>query len=435
MKKIFLALIFTMFGAFFGMSAYADSPEFVQQEYQILMRQPIKEEVDRQSTSEAARYFDNCLPAARSGQSIYPDTYGGCYKDGGNFVIQVTTSDLSEYLFLQEEFPCVVFEQVKYSENYLQGLVDEYLMTYDPETETVYCAGVDVHNNCVFIRVDEETLSHKTNDPDSPIRFELGHPIIPHSLYPENNAESDEDSPAVNKSSIETINEEDIYNTINSFTKSNQAVTNVKGGQTLENRGPFGNKSKCKFTAGIGCTTSDGKKGLVACGHDMAKNDLIALDGGTLIGYVSLVQYTNGFGDYCIITLADNVTADGATYCQSNVVRQNHNVHNPMVGDKLFRYSQLNKFATFTVEYTNITIPQFVDGQLIYTSGMAEAKLTSGDVVTYGDSGVGVYHNSRDDDFSSFLEFSGIVSTGDDYNGTFYFTMPKYIYNCTIVCV
>lgn len=91
------------------------------------------------------------------------------------FVIQVTSSDLSEYQFIQDEFPCVVFKQVKYSYNYLQNLTYEYRNTYDPNSETIYSSCVDIHLNRAVIGVDEETLSRKTNDPDSPIIFELGH--------------------------------------------------------------------------------------------------------------------------------------------------------------------------------------------------------------------------------------------------------------------
>lgn len=88
MKKIFLALIFTMFGAFLGMSAYAASPEFVQQETQILRQQLVKDGIDRQNAHAAADYFYSCLPSDENGYEIYPDTYGGDYPDdNGHFVI------------------------------------------------------------------------------------------------------------------------------------------------------------------------------------------------------------------------------------------------------------------------------------------------------------------------------------------------------------
>ena len=351
MKKIFLALIFTVFGAFFGMSAYADSPEFAQQEFKILRQQPIEDGIDRQNTSAAAMYFDNCLPAFESGQLIYPDTYGGCYKDGGNFVILVTTSDLSEYLFLQEEFPCIVFKQVKYSYNYLVKLRDEYMETYDCNTETVYGGGIDVYNNRAHIDVDEETLSHKTNDPDSPLVFELGSPWI---IGIDTGEEDDDtfagDLSVLDEKDVDPADGEEISETAGLSAKASQAAINIRGGQRLTVYKENGTSLVEYISAGIGCTTRSGKRGLVVNGHDMKIGYRVFLD-KTKIGQVTFLQYTHGAaGDYSIITLADNVTADGTTYVSSGAVRYNHNVYHPKLGDVLFEYSEKYGYASFVVD-------------------------------------------------------------------------------------
>lgn len=174
MKKIIfvLALLLTVSGVIFGITLNANSSKPAPNGE--IIRQPIKEGLDRQNAYAASIYFSSCLSTDEDGQLVYPDTYGGQYKDDdGHFVIRVTTSDLSEYLFLQEEFPCIVFEQVKYPYNYLKKLLDEYLRTIDPRTETVNSGRVDILKNRVVIGVDEKTLSQKTNDPDSPIEYEL----------------------------------------------------------------------------------------------------------------------------------------------------------------------------------------------------------------------------------------------------------------------
>lgn len=184
MKKIIfvLILILTISGALLGILLSTHSSE---QKHRFvprpviegeIHRQPVEEGADRNNASDAAKYFDSCLTADDDNHPLYPNTYGGCYMGKNKtFVIQIASSDFSEYQFIQDEFPCVVFEQVKYSCNYLQNLINEYWNTYDPNSETVYSSCVDYHLNRAVIGVDEETLSRKTNDPDSPIVFELGH--------------------------------------------------------------------------------------------------------------------------------------------------------------------------------------------------------------------------------------------------------------------
>lgn len=320
----------------------------------------------------------------------------------------------------------------------MREIRDEYLKTYDPETETVYGGGIDVFNNRAYIDVDAETLSRKTNVPDSPLVFELGSPWIIDLDNEEDNDSCADDLSVCDVSDIDPIDEEDISGTVDSFTKANQATINIKGGQKLKVYKEDGRTGVGMISAGIGCTTRSGKRGLVVNGHDMKIGYRVFLD-KTEIGQVTFVQYkTDEKGDYCIITLADNVTADGATYCYMegiySVVRQNHSVYEPRMGDELFKCTEARKFASFIVNDLHYKT-QYAEVQPIE---MVKAKIISG-VAGKGDSGTGIYHNASDDP-ASFLEFSGIQSGcgGDDpvtKNPTYIiFTPPKYIKNCTIVC-
>lgn len=173
MKKIFLALVLTVFGAFFGISAYADSSEEVSERI-TLQHMPVEEDADRQNWIDAVHYFDSCFINDEYCEHIYPDTFGGnYYKEEDNvFVVQVASPDLSEYLFLQEEFPCIELEQVKYSWEYMWSLCEK---TYKEliGTEGVYSVGYDIRNNRIVVRVDAETLASKTNSSDSPIEYRL----------------------------------------------------------------------------------------------------------------------------------------------------------------------------------------------------------------------------------------------------------------------
>ena len=102
------------------------------------------------------------------------------YVDGEDLIFLVAADDFSEYQYLKDAFPNnVKFKQVRYSWNYLQGLIYEYMATYDKDTEKVYETYVDVFFNRAVIGVDDETLSRKTNDENSPLVFELGRVYTP----------------------------------------------------------------------------------------------------------------------------------------------------------------------------------------------------------------------------------------------------------------
>ncbi len=125
----------------------------------------------------AEDYFFSTLPRSPEGGYIYPDSYGGIYADGDKIIILVASDDFSEYQYLCEKYSYVELKQVEYSWNYLQGLAEEYMATYDKSSETVYMAGVDVVKNRAFIKIDKESFDRKTHDENSPIIFEVGSEI------------------------------------------------------------------------------------------------------------------------------------------------------------------------------------------------------------------------------------------------------------------
>lgn len=430
MKKIFLALVLTVFGAFFGISAYADSSEEVSERI-TLQHMPVEEDADRQNWIDAVHYFDSCFINDEYCEHIYPDTFGGnYYKEEDNvFVVQVASPDLSEYLFLQEEFPCIELEQVKYSWEYMWSLCEK---TYKEliGTEGVYSVGYDIRNNRIVVRVDAETLASKTNSSDSPIEYRLVGEWERHSSDPCIDNTDDESYEGLSATDA-SADESGDQNLSDSVAESNTAITHIYGGQTLVNRGKLGAKDKCGLTAGIGCKTYSGEDGLLICGHDMEVNDRIYLDGR----YIGSVTFTNcksgGIGDFGVVTLASGFVSDGSVYANSNLIRANHCSYNSKVGDKLFKYSDCKGFATFTVTATNKTIDTKVSGNVIKLAGMWECMYVSGEAGV-GDSGCGVFHNSREDDYTSFLEFSGIIHGGNIKKDLLYFTPPQYINSGTV---
>ena len=132
----------------------------------------------QENASSAHALFVGNLPLGDNGQPLYPDEYGGEYIDNnGNLIIQFTTDDFSEYEYIKNEYPCVQFKQVDYSTNYLDKIIDDFILSYDSEDETFYCAYVDVKNNCAVIEVDEKTFESKSTEKNSlPIEYRIGSP-------------------------------------------------------------------------------------------------------------------------------------------------------------------------------------------------------------------------------------------------------------------
>lgn len=130
-----------------------------------------------EATMRAEDFFLSTLEYDGADGYVYPDTYGGMYADGDRLIFLVAAEDFSEYQYLHDMYSYVDFRQVEYSWNYLKKLADEYMATYDKSSETVYMARVDVRQNRVVIKVDKETLSHKSPNENSPLVFELGTPL------------------------------------------------------------------------------------------------------------------------------------------------------------------------------------------------------------------------------------------------------------------
>ncbi len=140
-----------------------------------VVRPMIVADESAQESVQPGDFFFSTLEFDSEKGYIYPDTFGGMYVDGNDLVFLVASENFSDYQYLKDAYPNdVVFKRVEYSKNYLQGLIDEYLSTYDKNTETVYMAYVDVKSNRAVIKVDEQTLSHKVNDENSPLVFVSG---------------------------------------------------------------------------------------------------------------------------------------------------------------------------------------------------------------------------------------------------------------------
>lgn len=144
----------------------------------VVVRPVVRTDEPAQERMQPGDLFFSTLEFDREKGYIYPDTFGGMYADGSDLVFLVASENFSDYQYLKDAYPDdVEFQQVEYSKNYLQGLIDEYLSTYDKDRETVYTAYVDVKLNRAVIKVDEETLSHKVNDENSPLVFVSGSPF------------------------------------------------------------------------------------------------------------------------------------------------------------------------------------------------------------------------------------------------------------------
>lgn len=145
-KKFLTALISLLTATSIGLTASAYSSNTNEMVITDSQMQEMLEIANLQREAvEAHEFFENSLPFDDNGQFIYPDTYAGEYiDDDGNLIFQVTTSDFTEYEYLYSLYSCVKIEQVQYSYNYLNDLIDEYWMTYDASKGSVAKSYVDV---------------------------------------------------------------------------------------------------------------------------------------------------------------------------------------------------------------------------------------------------------------------------------------------------
>ena len=217
---------------------------------------------------EACTFFDNSLPVDNNGEIIYTDSYAGRFIDSNNhLIIQVASSDFSPYNFLCDKYPIVEFNQVQYSKNYLENLLDDYLNTYS-DNESVYSAYVDIKSNRAVVEIDDRSISLLSENTDNlPIIFKAGSPLI-------------------------------------------ATAKTIHCGDELRNHktGTFVSKYST-YSAGIG-GRYNGKKAIISAGHGMEVGDKI-YSGWTHIGTVAYVQCEEGKpGDFSIITMEGNHTSD-----------------------------------------------------------------------------------------------------------------------------
>lgn len=136
--------------------------------------------------TEAEKAYDdlmNSFTIAEDGSCDYPDNFGGTYFDNeGNLVILRTDLDSKAYERAYKRYAGVIFEQVKYSINELDEIIDDILSNYE---YPFYYAYVDDEKNEAVIFTNEETCNNEElalSLKDIPIRFEIGAPIVPNTI-------------------------------------------------------------------------------------------------------------------------------------------------------------------------------------------------------------------------------------------------------------
>lgn len=124
-----------------------------------------------------AELFLNNLPTDENGDPVYPDSYAGDFFGLYKWFFKITDIDcVSEYQYLKDAYPDIEFQEAKYSYNYLQSLLDEYEASGEMRPgERLY---IDRSENRAVVEVDEDILSEKQFDKDSPLIFKPIGPIM-----------------------------------------------------------------------------------------------------------------------------------------------------------------------------------------------------------------------------------------------------------------
>lgn len=132
---------------------------------------PTHSEIQEQTRKEL---FLDTLPTDEDGRPVYPDIYAGDFFMFEKWVFLITDIDqVSEYQYLKDGYPNTEFREVKYSYNYLQGLLDEYEAS--GEMEPGEGLWIDCENNRAVVLADKEHLSEKREkyfDENIPLYFE-----------------------------------------------------------------------------------------------------------------------------------------------------------------------------------------------------------------------------------------------------------------------
>ncbi len=360
---------------------YTDSEAITSIE-QYIEKNDTDDEMHRETETEKA-YDDlmNSFTIAEDGSCDYPDNFGGTYfDDEGNLVILSTDLDSKVYERAYKGYSGVIFEQVKYSINELDDIIDDILSNYE---YPFYYAYVDDEKNEAVIFTSEETYNNEElalSLKDMPVRFEIGAPIVPNTI--------------------------------------------VYGGSAIR-------VGSANFTSGAVATnvadSSNVKKLLVTAGHYVSLKDKCypikgtRPDTDTLLGTVTKVQYADGkYGDYSLITLGSDIEITTNTYERPYELTPLVGGYYPKDGDTLYKFGRAGNVAKITFQEANMSVvmPASSSGSSTITiKGMMIGKIEDG-ISTGGDSGGPVYYNSSEGlKLVGFV--SGTTSTGTNVYLTF----------------
>ncbi|MDE7193026.1 MAG: hypothetical protein K2O14_03550 [Oscillospiraceae bacterium] len=254
---------------------------------------------------------------------ILPDDYAGEYIDDSyNLVVQLTTDDYSEYEFLLDEFDCVVFKTVEYSNNELTELAREartsIIETESKDNIEYVSSCVDVKNNKALIEIGTKDLNVRSNITSYSYR---NLPLEIKYAYIEDKVQQD--------SSVETSRNDLMP------TASNSETVTLIGGNKIEVIG-------ATMTMTI-CGTHNGENSLLTCGHGVLSVDSVKYD-GVYVGGLSKRHFEDeGYGDYSIFKLNDNAVMTNKVKSEKGTVSITATKYNVPVGTVVYCYGQASK--------------------------------------------------------------------------------------------
>lgn len=334
-----------------------------------------------------------------SGNTVYPDYYGGEFIDRDVLCIYLVQNDKEhQNLILSycDQSSYVSFLSAEYSLNYLESLnnvVSQYVNEYD-----ITGYGTDRRNNCftvqispsagVLIAAQSEEVIKNTN-------------IIPNL----------EDAP------IEYIVED----------YAETYATKLYGGAQVNSS-----------TLGI-CGTYNGSSAILLAGHAVSYYGTgisvanIKYNNSTSFATTKYCQFANnGYGDFAIATInSSSFTTTNKVYgtASSNlrsIIGTAYSGNTP-VGTTLYKYGNTCGYAVGTVTALNQSITYSTFGSNVTVKGLntVAIKVSSGYSVAGGDSGGPVYISS------SGYKLVGTISGGPSSNSNatvnyYYYYSPIY---------
>lgn len=132
--------------------------------------------------------FDVYDAFSEDGKGFNDDFGGWNYGGDGYLHVMVTCDDTLAYEFLNEEEKRVIFEPAEYSQNYLEELAENFVLTVgDIKLEG---GSVSVHKNDIIVYVDVETYNDSElmarlyeAARDAPVDFVTSRALIVDDLY------------------------------------------------------------------------------------------------------------------------------------------------------------------------------------------------------------------------------------------------------------